>query len=58
MTPYEFLIEYLEIEPERFESDPYYAIYQMMVEDLSDLKFTKQLVDIMEKYHQINTGKI
>jgi hypothetical protein len=60
MTPLEFLQKYFEIEPERMVTDPYYAIYDLMVEGLTFKEFTYQFEDIMERYSKcklIENGK-
>lgn len=55
MTALQFLQKYLEIEPERFETDADFAIYDLMVEGSSYKEFKETLVDLMETYHQINS---
>lgn len=51
MNAREFLIEYLEIEPERYEQEGDVSIADMFYDDICNADID-ELIDIMEKYAQ------
>lgn len=49
MSPTEFLINYFEIEPERYEQEGETCIAEMLYEEINDGEISK-LIEVMEKY--------